>query len=404
MAVDMNPWPVARAALRQRPFTAVALVLLIALTVALGVAVGAVERAVHRGSVRAIAGFDLIVGAAGSPTQLVLASVFLRPEAIPLAPGDTLARLAADPGVAWLSPIGFGDNWRGHAIVGVAPPFVTWNGRRPLAEGRSFAEHEEAVIGADVPMALGAAFMPGHGRAADPDEPGHGHEHTSYTVVGRLPRQGNAWDGAILVPIESVWELHGLGDGHGGEEKLGAPWIDPPGVPAIVVAPRAVADAYRLRSAMRAEGRLGVFPAEVLVPLLRTLGDARGLVAALAWANAALVLAAAFLALSAVFAARRRSFAVLRALGAPRLFVAGAIWLEVGVILLGGVVVGLPLGWLAAYGMGQVAGDQVAFTILARPDWADLAAPALVLEAGLDVALVPAFSMGRRPIEDGLRS
>lgn len=399
----MNPWPVARAALRRRPWTSAALAVLVALAVGLGVAVGMVERGVRQGSIGAVAGFDLIVGAPGSPTQLVLSSVFLRPEAVPLMPGETLARLMAEPGIRWASPIGFGDSWRGHPIVGVTAAFVTRGGRRALAEGRPFGAPFEAVVGAAVPLAMAAEFEPGHGHSSA-DEAPHGHEHADYTVVGRLPPEGNAWDRAILVPIESVWELHGLGEGHAGDETLvGPPWIAPPGVPAVVVAPVGIADAYRLRSQYRSASSVAVFPAEVLVPLLRALGDVRGLLAGMAWGGFALVMAAVFLALLANFLARRRDFAVLRAIGAPPGFVAGAAWLEAAAILGAGVAAGLPLGWGLAVGAGAVAGGSLELSVAATPAWEDLLAPAAALAVGLLAAALPALAMGRRPVESDLR-
>ncbi|APT58471.1 hypothetical protein RGI145_16495 [Roseomonas gilardii] len=404
----MNPWPVALASLRRRPWTAAALSLLVALSVALGVAVGAVERGVQAGSIRAVSGFDLIVGAPGSPTQLVLAAVFLRPDAVPLMPGTVLRRLQAEKGIAWFSPIGFGDNWRGNPVVGVTGPFVTRGGRRPLAEGRLFAEHFEAVVGAAVPLRSGEEFTPGHGRHVDPDEAeGHGHEHSHYRVVGRLPPQGNAWDRAILVPVESVWELHGLGNGHGedpaAEEKLGTPWTDPPGVPAVVVAPVGVADAYRLRSALRGPDSTAVFPAEVLVPLLRVLGDVRDLMGGMAWASTVLVLLAVFLSLSALLATRRRDFATLRAIGAPPLYVLATVWVEMGVILCAGAIAGLGLGLGLAFLLARLAAPDLSFSLGIRPGWEDLLLPGVAGALGLLAALLPAFATSRRPVEADLR-
>ncbi|MBW6397057.1 ABC transporter permease [Roseomonas sp. HJA6] len=399
----MNPWPVAGAALRRRPWTSAALALLVALAVALGVAVGAVERGVRRGSIGAVVGFDLVVGAAGSPTQLVLSSVFLRPEAIPLMPGTRLQELLAAPGVRWASPIGFGDSWRGYPVVGVTADFVTRGGRRAPASGRIFAAPFEAVVGSAVPLKDGEEFEPGHGHT-EQDEAPHGHEGSDYTVVGRLPPQGTAWDRAILVPIESVWELHGLGMGHGGDEtRIGPPWVEPPGVPAVAVTPVSIADAYRLRGQFRSGASTAVFPAEVLVPLLRALGDVRGLLAGMAWGGFALVLAAVFLALSANFLARRRDFAVLRAIGAPPGYVAGAAWLEAGTILGLGVTAGLPLGWLMAAGAGMLAGGALDLQVAAQPDWEDALAPVAALAVGLVAAALPALAMGRRPVEADLR-
>ena len=75
----MNPCPVVFADLRQSRASALAVVALIAVAVALGVAVTAEERALRSGTARAANDFDLVVGAKGSPVQLVLNSVYLEP-------------------------------------------------------------------------------------------------------------------------------------------------------------------------------------------------------------------------------------------------------------------------------------------------------------------------------------
>ena len=94
------------------------IVALVALAVALGVAVTLQERALRLGSARASDKFDLVIGAPGSETQLVLSTVFLQPAALPLVSGDVLAALQADPRVAWAAPVGFGDFADGHPVVG----------------------------------------------------------------------------------------------------------------------------------------------------------------------------------------------------------------------------------------------------------------------------------------------
>ena len=131
----MNPWPVARAALRTGWRGAVAMALLVALAVAMGVAVGVVERGLRRAAAGAADAFDLVVGAPGGGVQLVLAAVYLQPDTVPLLDGAVMARVMGEGEAAWASPLGFGDQWRGHPVVGVAPAFVTWGGRRDVIEG-----------------------------------------------------------------------------------------------------------------------------------------------------------------------------------------------------------------------------------------------------------------------------
>lgn len=387
----MNPWPVARAALRRGWRTTLAMALLVALATALGVGVGALERGLRRGAAQAADAFDLVVGAPGSATQLVLTSVYLQPDTVPLMDGAILARLATEPETAWVSPIGFGDQWRGHPIVGVTTDLVTLGGRRALAWGRVFTAEQEAVIGAAVPLQLGARIAPQHGRIEVPDG-GHLHAELAYAVVGRLPSTGTPWDRAILVPIESVWDTHGLGNGHApGVERIGPPWeAGPPGVPAVVVKPRSVAGAYQLRARYRAAGSTAVFPGEVLASLFRTMGDVRAALSAMAGATAVLVVAAVFLAFAAVVAGRAREHAVLRAIGAPPGFVLAALWLELGAVLAVGVVAGTGLGWAVAGVAGSSLGRTAGFTVGVSLGWVEIRLAGAVLLGGLLAAAIPA--------------
>ena len=399
----MNPWPVARAALRRFWRTALAMAALVALATAMGAGVGMLERGLRRAAADAADAFDLVVGAPGSPTQLVLTSVYLQPDTVPLLDGPSLTRVMAEPEAAWASPIGFGDQFRGYPVVGVAPEFVTQGGRR-RPEGRVFAAEEEAVVGASVPLAPGATFSPQHGRI-EAAEGGHVHTEIAYTIVGRLPRTGTAWDRAILVPIESVWELHGLGNGHpDGVERVGPPWEVPAGVPAMVVKPRSIAGAYQLRARYRTATSTAVFPGEVLAGLFRTLGDVRALLSAITGATAVLVVASVFLAFTALIAARGRAHAVLRAIGAPPRFILVALWLELGAVLAAGVVAGLGLGWAVAAAIGAALGRSAGVAVAVAPGWPDVALCCAVLAGGLVAAVLPAWAAGRRSIGEGLKT
>ncbi len=400
----MNPWPVARTALRRGWRSALAMTLLVALATALGTGIGALERGVRRAAAGAADAFDLVIGAPGSATQLVLTSVYLQPDTVPLLDGATLARVLAEPEAAWASPIAFGDAWRGHPIVGVAPAFVTQGGRRRVAEGRTMEAEEDAVAGWSVPLALGATLQPRHGRVETPGA-GHVHAETTYTVVGRLPPTGTPWDDAILVPVESVWEVHGLGNGHPeGVERIGPPWeAGPPSVPAIVVRPRSFAGAYQLRSRYRTASSTAVFPGEVLAELFRTLGDVRRVLSGMAAACAVLVVAAVVLAFGAIVAARARDHAVLRAIGAPPGFLLAALWLELGAVLAVGVLAGTGLGWALAGAAGSVLGGAAGVQLSVAPGWSDAGLAAAVLAGGLVAAALPALAGSCVPPGAGLK-
>lgn len=104
---------------------ALVIVALVALAVALGVAVTLQERALRLGSARAADKFELVIGAPGSETQLVLSTVFLQPAALPLVSGDVLAALHDDPRVAWAAPVGFGDFHDGTPVIGTTARLIS---------------------------------------------------------------------------------------------------------------------------------------------------------------------------------------------------------------------------------------------------------------------------------------
>ncbi len=213
------------------------------------------------------------------------------------------------------------------------------------------------MIGADVPSPLGAEIKPMHGGI---DQGGHVHTEIVYRVSGRMAVTGTAWDRAILVPIRAVWQLHGMeGDAdhdHAGEAPDGAAAgdhdhgheahidadaaldehfdADTPGIPAVLVKPKTVADAYRLRQEYRGETTLAVFPAEVLTRLYATLGDARSLLLAIAIGTQVIVVAAILLVTIMHVGARQRQIGALRAFGASRGSIVAIVWGELFLLFL----------------------------------------------------------------------
>lgn len=432
----MNPFPMVLADLRALRWTAPAIVLLVALAIATGVAIGAQERALRHGSATAANDFDLIIGAPGSQTQLLMSAVYLQPDALPLIDGRLLNTLFKDERVAQVAPIAFGDVSRGYPIVGTTAAFASrWDRIKP-SEGRLFAAEGEAVLGADVLYQMSDTITPSHGVAghtakpgqADAEEDGHKHEGHGYTVVGRLPRLGSSWDRAILVPIESVWEVHGLGNGHASDEEksdspfwkqgsttgtgpvatedgIGLPFEGKrvPGVPAIVVKPKSVAGAYALRGQYRQGGTMAFFPAEVLVSLYGALGDIRDILVVASALNTVLILASVLLLLLAVAGLRRRRYAVLRALGAPRAYVMLVVWLGMVALIALGCLLGLGLGALGTQAVSGLVAERTGLLLSPAIGLGEVL-PALGLALiGSLFALVPAALSYHQPVVDGLR-
>ena len=410
----MNPFPIVFADLRRNRLLALVTILLVALALATGIAVISQERALLQGSARAADDFDLLIGAPGSPTQLVLSTVYLQPQAVPLIDGAVLAKATQSPGVDYAAPIAFGDHWQGHPIVGTTTDFALRGGRLAPSEGRVFQRRGEAIVGAAVPLAIGAKVSPQHGHHGethhhdddddDDEKPDAAHAAAHYTVVGRLPARNTIWDTAVLVPIEDVWAVHGLTDGHEGAERIGPPWnaANQPGVPAIAVKPQSVASAYVLRGLFRTGNSTAVFPAEVLNELYLMLGNVRDLMSLLAVATQALVVAAVLMALLVGFLARRRQFAVLRAIGAGRAYVFCVVWSEVALLIGAGAVLGLLFGVGSSSALSVWLQSKTGFAMQASLGAEELLLLGGLMLAGAVFAALPAWQVFRRPVIAGL--
>lgn len=407
-----NPFPVVRADLSRNRALAAVTVLLVAIAVATGIAVISQERALRQGSARAADDFDIVVGVPGSPTQLMLTSVYLKPAALPLVDGSVLARASTARGVRYAAPIAFGDSWQGHPIVGTVAAFADREGQLAPVEGRNFKTVGEAVVGARVDLPLGARFTPQHGLHHHDDEDDHAapdaeHAGHAYTVVGRLPPRHTIWDSAILVPVEDVWATHRLPTGHADhDDRIGPPWHADrlPGVPAIALKPDSVAAAYALRAQFRTPQSIAFFPAEVLNELYLTLGNVRDLMSILALATQVLVVAAVLMALLVGFLARRRQFAVLRAIGAGRGYVFSVVWLQVSLLILAGAGLGLLLGLGGSWLLAQWLAGRMGFALPVSLGGPEAALVGGLILAGALIAMLPAWLSFRRPIADGLGS
>jgi putative ABC transport system permease protein len=289
-------------------------------------------------------------------------------------------------------------------------------------EGRSFARIDEVVVGHDVALDLGAEFEPLHG-AFEHDE-AEAHEGFHYRVVGRMPRLGSPWDRAIIAPIEAIWWVHSLPLGHDVPDDilwpdglngtpsleavpLGPPWKADatPGIPAIVVKPASIGAAYQLRADFRAKAEtMALFPAEVLVQLYNLLGDVRDLLAWLSVLTQVLVMGAVLLAVLTVLTLRRKTIAVLQALGASRLFVFATVWLTVALLLTMGAVLGLSLGFGAAALISTLFAAKTGVALPAGLGWQEVRLVASVIVIGLVLATMPAISAYRGPVASALRS
>lgn len=155
-----------------------------------------------------IAPFDMVVGAKGSPLQLVLSSVLhidVPTGNIKLKEVETLRK---HPFVQTAIPVSYGDNYNGFRILGTVPAYLDQYNAE-LAEGKLYEKSFEVVAGNIVAQRLGLKlgdnFTSSHGLAASG---GEGHDEHPFIVKGILEQTGTVIDQLLITNLESVWEAH----------------------------------------------------------------------------------------------------------------------------------------------------------------------------------------------------
>jgi putative ABC transport system permease protein len=158
-------------------------------------------------------GFDLVIGAKGSPLQLILSSIYHVDFPTGNVPLEEVTRWRQHPLVETVIPIALGDSVAGFRIVGTEHAYAEHYGGE-LAAGRLWEAPFEATIGSAVAAATGLSvgdtLVGSHGLA--PGGPVHADE--VYTVVGVLEPTASVLDRLVLTPIDSVWLVHGFEPPH----------------------------------------------------------------------------------------------------------------------------------------------------------------------------------------------
>ncbi|MDG5493535.1 ABC transporter permease [Niveispirillum sp. BGYR6] len=424
----MNMLTLSLAYLRQRALTSLLNLLLLALGVATISFLLMLDRRIEDRLARDVAGFDMVVGAKGSPLQLVMSALLHIDTPTGNVPLSALDTLRANRLVREVVPVALGDNYQGYRIVGTEPAYIDHYGGK-LAQGQLFAQPMEAVLGATAAatagLKIGDSFAGSHGLTAG----GEVHSFAPYKVVGILAPTGSVLDRLVLTPVASVWAVHehhhhhhhdgddhdedGDADGdhdHDHDHAMAGADHDEdhdhdhdakeePGhephreVTALLVRYATPLAAARLpREINTGTDMQAASPATEMLRLRSLLGIG---VDTMKLFGGVLVLAAAlgtFIALANSLQERRYDLAIMRTLGATRSRILGQILTEALLVGGAGALLGFGLAHLGMVLMGRFSA-QARDLGLAVPSMGlvDLWPLALALGTALLAALLPAI-------------
>lgn len=352
---------------------------------------------------RDVAGIDVVVGAKGSPMQLILSGVFHLDVPTGNVPLAAVKELEKHPQVAKVIPISLGDSFRGFRIVGTTPDYIHHYDAQ-LAQGVLWSKPMQAVIGAQVAqqtgLKVGDSFTGTHGLGGGGEE----HKLSPYVVSGILASSRTVLDRLVLTATESVWQVHetdtALDDDDRKvleeEREITLALIQYKTPLAAVTFPRYINSSTEMQAAA---------PALEITRLLSMVGVGTDVLRALAGVLLLTAGLSVFIALWGAVRERRADLALLRMLGAPPARVAGlllceALWLALLATMLG-VLAGQGLTALLAWAL-QLE-KSVLIGALSWPVEL-VSVPVLALGVALASALLPAWEAYRVSVFELLQS
>jgi len=429
----MSLWRMAWQYMWDRRLTTILTVLSVALGVALITSVLTLRDETEKRFVEEGQLYDLVVGAAGSPLQLVLSSVYFMDTPTGNISHEEYEQVRDHEAVNQAFPIGLGDTYQGYRIVGTTrelfdffPEHVREEPLFSIGEGRYFEEDFEAVIGSMVArrtgLEIGDTFVGTHGFMEMPEHLAHVHDDHPYEVVGILEATDSPNDRAIYTTLESVWIVHdhdhghdhGHGHDHDHEDDHNHDHndghdhdhvqADPAGdaadlmadeVTSVLVSLHTPADRFSLRSEFN-----DTLHAMAAIPVMEIwdlyenlLGTIQGVLLAIGYLVVIIAALSILIGLYLSILQRKRDLAIMRALGAAAPEIVGSVLIEAFLVTVLGIVSGWIIGNIVTWFIGLQLTWSYGLVIEAwgLPSAEILTSFAAVAVVGILAGLVPAW-------------
>ena len=424
--------------LQQRRVASALTVLSVAIGVALTAAILTLRLETERAFSQKDTGFEIIIGAKGSPLQLVLNTMYHIGAPVGNFPLADCERLRADKRVKSSLPMVFGDNVGGFKVIGTTPEFFTkFEYRKGLqigiAEGKPFTKDFEAALGSEAAQNLrlrvGDSVTVRHG--LETNEQG-AHDHGRMPVVAVLAATGTAIDKGVYMTMHTVWDTHydeyqesqaaaeqALAKAEGGkspsandehnnahhtEEQEHA--IPPEFTTITALAVKLKSPVFYdsfMRSVNEGTSAQAAIPIREIMGLFQIVGNINGILLCLSYFVIIVGAISIVVAMYTSLNERRREIAILRSLGAHRRSVVGLMLAEAVIIGFVGSVLGIACSRLGLSLAKSFLQEQLG-TKFTLAWWYSFDAPLLfgVVVLTALVALIPAMSAYRTDVAENL--
>lgn len=294
--------------------------------------------------------YDVLIGANGSKTQLVLNTFMFYDEPLGNIDYHFYELLQEDERVSQVIPIAMGDNYNGYKIVGTKVEYIE-NLNTTIKEGILFDESAEVVIGSEIArktdLRIGDEFTGMHGLGTDKSIVGihdEAHDDFKYIVVGILEETKSPNDEILFTSIDSVWEVHGHQheneEEHNEEtEECGCNYAS---ITALLVKSKGFQEAFLLTEEFDSKNEIqAINPAATLRSFLETINLGEKIATVMAYISVLLSFVTLFVVMLSAANERKKSISVLRALGANKKTVFSLVLYETIILTFIGCITGI---------------------------------------------------------------
>lgn len=373
----MSLFAIAMTYLRSRLSNSILHIVLMALGVAMMSALLLFGHQLQERLYKDSANIDAVVGAKGSPLQLILSTIQHMDMPTGNIPLSDARRIQQHPNIKQAIPISLGDTFQRFRIVGTEKSYLALY-NAGLSEGSVWSKPMQAVIGAqvagDAGLQIGDTLVGSHGLV----ETGDNHANHPYHVVGILQPTGRAIDRLVITSLESVWELHDddhhAHDSHEHHHTLAPQTSDNKEVTALLIQYRTRAAALTFaREINRHTSMQAASPALEMARLVDLIGVGTETLVAIGAVLVGISLLGVLIALFNAVQERRYDLALFRTFGATHRTILSLVLIEgMTIAIIGsmlGVVLGvggvLLLGEFTEFGFGELVLLPQLFWLLA---------------------------------------
>jgi len=352
---------------------------------------------------------DLVVGAKGSPMQLILSSIYHVDYPTGNIALKDAEKLTINRFVKTAVPLALGDAYKGVRIVGTTSKYVEiYNAE--IETGELWKHEMEVCLGAfaaeKLNLSVGDEFVGQHGLA----DGGYEHdEHSKFRVVGILAPTGRVIDQLIHANIEAVWAVHQLEENHEETEQTDSvtgvnfsqliPSVNLHSVDSLreitslLIGYRSPMGAMQLpRYVNQKTNMQAASPAFEMARLLTIVGVGVEVFEVFAYIILAVALLSVLISIYSALKDRKYDLAVMRALGASKSTLFRSIVMEGMMVAFIGTVIGLCFGHLMIELVGFYMGSGSSFSGAIFSNKEVLVA-VLGLMSGAVVAMIPAYEL-----------